>query len=96
VTVLVIARDVLMVAVALILYLAGGVKKFPPTVLGKINTFLQVAAVVLVLFSAILRRLEPVADWTLIAVAALTVISGLNYVYLYSRIPQTGQPPEGT
>lgn len=97
VTVLVIARDVLMVAVALILYLAAGVKKFPPTVLGKINTVLQVAAVVLVLFSAILRQLEPVADWALMAVAALTVISGLNYVYRYSRMPQAAQhPPEGT
>ena len=93
VTVLVIARDVLMVAVALILYLAVGVKKFPPTVLGKINTFLQVAAVVLVLFSAILRQLEPVAEWSLIAVAALTVISGLDYVYRYSRMPQA-DPPE--
>jgi cardiolipin synthase (CMP-forming) len=88
VTVLVIARDVLMVAVALILYLAAGVKKFPPTVLGKINTVLQVVAVVLVLFSAILTQLEPVAEWTLIAVAGLTVISGLNYVYRVSRQPQ--------
>lgn len=88
VTVLVIARDVLMVAVALILYLAAGVKKFPPTVLGKINTALQVVAVVLVLFSAILRQLEPVAEWALIAVAGLTVVSGLNYVYRYSLLPQ--------
>ena len=97
VTVLVIARDVLMVAVALILYLAAGVKKFPPTVLGKINTVLQVVAVVLVLFSALLPRLEPVTEWTLIAVAGLTVVSGLNYVYRVSRQPQQApsQPPEG-
>lgn len=88
VTVLVIARDVLMVAVALVLYLAAGVKKFPPSVLGKINTVLQVAAVVLVLVSAILHQLEPVAEWTLMAVAALTVASGLDYVYRVSRGPQ--------
>jgi len=91
VTVLVIARDVLMVAVALILYLAAGFRRFPPTVLGKINTVFQVVAVVLVLFSAILRQLEPVAEWTLMAVAALTVASGLNYVYRVSRGPQQGQ-----
>ena len=95
VTVLVIARDVCMVAVALILYLAAGVKKFPPTVLGKINTVLQVTAVVLVLFSAILRQLEPVAEWALMAVAALTVISGLDYVVRVSRMPQSA-PPERT
>lgn len=88
VTVLVIARDVLMVAVALILYLAAGVKRFPPTILGKINTVLQVVAVVLVLFSALLRQLEPVAEWALMAVAVLTVASGLNYVYRVSRSPQ--------
>ncbi len=97
VTVLVLARDVLMVAVALILYLAVGIKKFPPSVLGKINTLFQVAAVVLVLFSAILRQLEPVASWTLMAVAVLTVVSGLNYVYRYSRMPQAApQSPEKT
>ena len=95
VTVLVIARDVLMVAVALILYLAAGVKKFPPTVLGKINTVLQVVAVVLVLISAIVHPLEPVASWTLMAVAVLTVASGLNYVYRVSRGPQAvGQSSE--
>jgi cardiolipin synthase (CMP-forming) len=88
VTVLVIARDVLMVAVALTLYLAAGIRKFPPTVLGKINTVLQVTAVVLVLISALVAPLEPVAEWLLIAVAALTVASGLNYVYRVSRLPQ--------
>lgn len=93
VTVLVIARDVLMVAVALILYLAAGVRRFPPSLLGKINTVLQVVAVVLVLFSAVLPRLEPVASWSLIAVAALTVASGLDYVVRVSRGPQAAQHP---
>ncbi len=97
VTVLVIARDVLMVTVALILYLAAGVKKFPPTILGKINTVFQVTAVVLVLVSALVPQLELVAEWVLIAVGGLTVVSGLNYVYLYSRLPQqAANPPEGT
>ena len=92
VTVLVIARDVLMVAVALILYLAAGIKKFPPTVLGKINTLFQVMAVVLVLVSPLVAQLEPVASWVLIVVGGLTVVSGLNYVYLYSLTPQAQQP----
>ena len=95
VTVLVIARDVLIVAVALILYLAAGIRRFPPTVLGKLNTVLQVVAVVLVLFSAVLRQLEPIAEWSLMAVAALTVASGLDYVYRVSRGPQQ-HPQEKT
>lgn len=88
ITILVIARDVLMVAVALVLYLAAGVKRFPPSVLSKVNTILQVAAVVLVLVSGAfpdLRSIELAAETTLYLVAGLTVASGLHYIYLYSH-----------
>jgi len=88
ITILVIARDVLMVSVALVLYLAAGVKRFPPSVLSKINTILQVAAVVLVLVSGgfpDLRSVELAAETTLYLVAGLTVASGLHYIYLYSH-----------
>jgi cardiolipin synthase len=88
ITILVIARDVLMVSVALVLYLAAGVKRFPPSVLSKVNTILQVAAVVLVLVSGAfpdLRSVELAADTTLYLVAGLTVASGLHYIYVYSH-----------
>lgn len=89
VTVLVIARDVLLVAVGLILYLAGGVRTFPPTLLSKINTVFQVTAVVVVLFSGLVPQLEGIAEWLLIAVAGLTVASGLDYIYrAATRMPQ--------
>jgi cardiolipin synthase len=89
VTILVIARDVLLVSVALVMYLALGVKKFPPTVLSKINTVFQVLAVVLVLVSGTfptLRSIELAADTCLFLVAGLTVASGLDYVYRVSRL----------
>jgi cardiolipin synthase len=88
ITILVIARDVLMVSVALVLYLAAGVKRFPPSVLSKVNTILQVVAVVLVLVSGAfpdLRSVELAAETTLYLVAGLTVASGLHYIYLYSH-----------
>ena len=88
ITILVIARDVLIVAVALVLYLAAGIRKFPPSVLSKINTILQVAAVGLVLVSGVfrdLRWIELAADTALYLVAGLTVASGLHYIYLYSH-----------
>ncbi len=88
ITILVIARDVLMVSVALVLYLAAGVKRFPPSALSKVNTILQVAAVVLVLVSGAfpdLRSVELAAETTLYLVAGLTVASGLHYIYLYSH-----------
>jgi cardiolipin synthase len=89
VTILVIARDVLLVVVALVLYLAAGVRKFPPTILSKINTVLQVAAVALVLVSGTLpenRFIEMAAVSSLYLVAGLTLASGLDYVYRMSRL----------
>ncbi|HET9211614.1 MAG TPA: CDP-alcohol phosphatidyltransferase family protein [Thermoanaerobaculia bacterium] len=101
ITILVIARDVLIVVVALVLYLAAGIRKFPPSVLSKINTILQVVAVVLVLVSGVfrdLRWIELVADTALYLVAGLTVASGLYYIYLYShkkvREELRSTPPE--
>lgn len=88
VTVVVLARDVLLVVVALILYLAAGVRKFPVTVVSKITTVFQVLAVVLVLISApgLVPSLKPVAEATLYIVAALTLTSGLYYVYRINRL----------
>ncbi len=100
VTILVIARDVLLVSVALVMYLALGVKKFPPSILGKLNTVAQVLAVVLVLVSGTfpaLRSIELTADTCLFLVAGLTVASGLDYVYRASRLEKkpgaSGDPP---
>jgi len=86
VTVLVIARDVLLVVVAMVMLLALGVKRFPPSLLSKITTVAQVAAVVLVLLSALLPDLEPVALGVVYLVAGLTLASGLHYVYRSNRL----------
>lgn len=88
ITILVIARDVLMVSVALVLYLAAGVKRFPPSLLSKVNTTFQLIAVALVLVSGAfpdLRSIELAAETTLYLVAGLTVASGLHYIFLYSH-----------
>ncbi|HEY0514032.1 MAG TPA: CDP-alcohol phosphatidyltransferase family protein [Thermoanaerobaculia bacterium] len=98
VTILVIARDVLLVSVALVMYLALGVKTFPPTILSKVNTVFQVLAVVLVLVAGSfpsLRWIELAADTCLFLVAGLTLASGLDYIYRASRRkkgPEEGLP----
>jgi len=87
--VLVIARDVLLVVVGLVLYLAAGVRSFPPTILSKVNTIFQVLAVGLVLVSAsfpTLRWIELTSETCLFVVAGLTLASGLDYVYRASRL----------
>ena len=89
VTILVIARDVLLVVVALVMYLAAGVRKFPPSVLSKINTVCQVVAVVLVLVSGAfpsLRWAELASVTTLYLVAGTTLASGLDYIYRASKM----------
>jgi cardiolipin synthase (CMP-forming) len=86
VTVLVIARDVLIVVVALVLFLALGIKKFPPTVLSKVTTAAQVAAVVAVLVSSLAANLEPYALGLVYLVAVLTLGSGLDYTVRANRL----------
>jgi cardiolipin synthase len=80
VTVIVIARDVLLVIFALVLYLAQGVKRFPPSVLSKVTTVVQVTAVTVVLLSGLVKDLEPLALGVVYLVAALTLASGIDYV----------------
>jgi cardiolipin synthase len=86
ITVLVIARDLLIVVMAVILALAAGIRKFPPSVLSKINTAAQVVTVMVVLVSPLVPHLETVATTLLYLVAATTLSSGLHYMFRMSRL----------
>jgi cardiolipin synthase len=97
VTVVVIARDVLLVVVALVLYLAAGVRSFPASLLSKITTVFQIGAVVVVLLTGIWPELDTAALVLVYTVAFLTLGSGLNYVWranrLFERHPQAPPTP---
>jgi len=78
--------------VAAILYAATGRREFAPSLLGKANTLVQVAAVATVLLKAMLLQrmvtLHWVAifeAWALYATMALTVASGLHYSWVAAR-----------
>ncbi|HRC84118.1 MAG TPA: CDP-alcohol phosphatidyltransferase family protein [Thermoanaerobaculia bacterium] len=86
VTVLVIARDLVIVVVSLVFYLALGITNFPPATISKITTAAQVIAVLLVLIAGIAPGLEPVSLGGLYVVAGLTILSGLNYIVLANRM----------
>jgi cardiolipin synthase (CMP-forming) len=86
ISVLVIARDVLLVTVAVILHLAAGVRRFPPSLLSKITTVAQVAAVTAVLASGYFPELAEVATALVYLVAVLTVASGLDYIARSNRL----------
>jgi cardiolipin synthase (CMP-forming) len=93
VTILVIARDVLIVTTAAALHMALGTKRFPPTVLSKMTTGVQVVTVVLVLVANVAVEtawLGEAALWAVYLVAALTLASGLHYV---ARAMRASNPP---
>ena len=92
VTVLVIARDVLIVVVALVLHLAQGVGRFPPTLLSKLNTVLQVSTVIVVLATASWPRLEGFATGLIFAVPIFTLLSGLDYTLRINRMAKAPDP----
>ncbi len=86
VTALVITRDVVIVVVAVILYVAGGINRFPPTWISKVNTATQVSAVILVLLSGVVAGFEVAATLAVYAVAGLTLLSGIDYIRHASRM----------
>jgi cardiolipin synthase len=86
---LVITRDIVIVVVALILHLASGMEKFPPSPVSKVNTAVQLAAVVLVLLSGLSSGFEIPATFAVYLVAALTLASGIDYVYRSNKMVAT-------
>ena len=85
VSALVIARDIVIVVVALLMYLEGGVSRFPPSPISKLNTLAQVTAVLLVLSSGVTARVEAAAMISVFVVAVLTVTSGVDYIVRANR-----------
>jgi cardiolipin synthase len=96
VTVLVLARDLIIITIALVLHLAVGLRFQPPNALGKINTAVQVVTAIAVLASAVWPSIRPAVAWLPFVVAATTVASGVTYIL---RVPATmaerRDPPAG-
>jgi len=81
VTVLVIARDLIILAIALVSYLALGTRRFQPNLLSKVNTIVQVVTAIAILASGVWLGLVPLVWWLPYAVAASTVASGVSYLH---------------
>jgi cardiolipin synthase (CMP-forming) len=87
VTVLVFGRDLGILVVSAILYVAIGMRDFRPSIFGKANTLAQIIGVCMVLVSQFYapRPLVALRDGSLEATAALTVVSGLHYAWRVGR-----------
>lgn len=88
VSILVIARDVLIVVVSLMLYLALHITRFQPALIGKASTAVQLGTVVLVLLARIWPGVEGVALAAIYTTALFTVASGLFYILRASRMSE--------
>ncbi len=87
VTILVLSRDIIILATALVVALLTPIRDFPPTVYGKMNTAIQVATV----FAVLLRNAFPGSATDLLAAALVrltavsTVFSGVHYAVIISK-----------
>ncbi len=87
VTVLVFGRDLGILVVSAILYVAVGMRDFRPSLYGKANTLAQIIALATVLISQFFapNYILAVRTASLDATMALTVLSGFNYVWRVGR-----------
>ncbi len=83
--VLTIFRDVLILVISLVMYLALDIREFPPSVLGKLTTFSEICTIVAILLANVGALPVLVARAFFYVVSALTVGSGLHYVLRASR-----------
>lgn len=82
VTACVIGRDIAIIAVAGAINMMTGFRGFKPSWLGKASTFVQVTAVIMILFAAVYPGLNGIYLPTVYAtVAAFAVFSGIHYIF---------------
>jgi cardiolipin synthase len=80
-TITVISRDVLIILSVLIINLTIGRRAFPPSILGKWTTVVQLGLVMIALLSNHLGTRLPGFNFTVYLTLAMTVASGLHYMF---------------
>lgn len=92
-TILVISRDVVIVATVAIVNLAVGRRSFRPSMWGKIATATYVVACVVMMFFNYLGRTSVLVEVGVWACLAVTLVSGLHYIWHASQIINAPPPP---
>lgn len=94
-TILVLGRDVTMLATAVVIILVVGYRPFPPTIYGKLTTAVQILLVFEILTRASFPEMgfTPVHSFLKYAVAGVTIFSGFHYsVIIARRLSSWGEP----
>jgi len=92
-TVVVISRDVVIALGVAVFAITNTRFEIKPTLASKLTTVFQVATVCLVLLNTIIPGVSALGTPFFWATAALTIFSGLHYLYIGLNILQGGQPP---
>lgn len=90
-TVLVISRDVAIVATVAIVSLTLGPRTFPPSVYGKVATALYIVTIAVVLLFNFLKQASVVVDIMVWVSLAITLLSGFHYTVHVRRT--LNEPP---
>ena len=87
VTVLVFSRDVGILLIATLLFATGALRDFRPSLLGKLNTLVQIVALVLVLSAKLIswNELAVGREVLIRAIAVLAPVSAAQYAWLVMK-----------
>jgi cardiolipin synthase len=96
VTVLVFSRDVGILLISTLLYVTGALRDFRPSLFGKLNTLVQIVALVSVLCQKIFvsTQLARLSDFLVRAIAVLAPLSAAQYAWIVFR--RMNAPPSPT
>jgi cardiolipin synthase len=96
VTVLVFSRDVGILLIATLLFVTGTLRDFRPSVFGKLNTFVQIVALIVVICQKLFlsQQLATLRDILVRAIAVLAPLSAAQYAWIVLRRMST--PPAQT
>ncbi len=94
VTVLVFSRDLGILLIATLLFATGTLRDFRPSLLGKLNTLVQIVGLVVVLSDKVfpLAQIGPLRDWLIQAIAWLAPVSAAQYAWIVFRRVNAPQP----
>lgn len=84
-TVLVISRDIAIVATVAVINLAVGPRTFPPSIFGKLATATYIVTGVVALYFNYLEQASPVVTAFIYASLAITLVSAFHYLVLMFR-----------
>ena len=96
ITILVFARDLGILLISTLLYVTNTLRDFRPSMLGKLNTLVQITAMLLVLITQIRTSAEvsQVRDVLLKAIAWMAPLSAAQYAWIVARRVSAEPVPE--